>query len=181
MIYLIGGPPRVGKTQLAQLICVRSGVPFVSTDALREIVNVFAPDFGRMPWDGVQASRQHAERFYPYLEAFVSEGVTPGQRYLVEGVEFLPEQAARLAEAHEVRSCFLGLSRCSLAELEFETDGNWIHDVEKIEDRQRLASAIVKASRLIESECARLHMPFVDMASDRTMALERAYGVVMES
>ena len=181
MIYLIGGPPRVGKTQLAELICVRSGVPFVSTDALREIVNVFAPDFGRMPWDDVHASRQHAERFYPYLETFVVEGVTPGKRYLVEGVEFLPEQAVRLVEAHQVRSCFLGMSRCSLAELELETDGNWVHDVEKIEDRERLASAIVSVSRWIESECARLHMPFVDMVGERTMALEHAYRVVMDS
>src|SRR5438874_3838444 len=96
MIVLIGGPPRVGKTQLAGLLCARDAIPFVSTDAVREVVNVADPAFGQMPWRDLSAARAHAERFFPFLDAFVSESDSPDGRFVVEGVEFLPQQAARL-------------------------------------------------------------------------------------
>ena len=179
MILLIGGPPRVGKTQLARLVCARDAIPFASTDAVREVVKVADPAFGEMPWRDLDAARAHADRFYPFLDAFVSEYDFPDRRFVVEGVEFLPQQAAQLGMAHGRQCCFLGLSECSVRGLELEGAGNWIWDVTPAE-RSGIAADIVELSQWLQAECGRLGVPFVDMVGDRTTALERAYAVLMD-
>ena len=179
MIVLIGGPPRVGKTQLAQLVCARDAIPYASTDAVREVVNVADPAFGQMPWRDLDAARSHADRFVPFLDAFVSEYDLPNRRFVVEGVEFLPQQAARLGMTRSLRCCFLGLSECSVEALEVDQAGNWIWDVPPA-DRPGIAADIVELSRWMQAACGRLGLPFVDMAGDRAAALDRAYSVVMD-
>ena len=178
MIVLIGGPPRVGKTQLAQLVCARDAIPFASTDAVREVVNVADPGFGQMPWRDLDAARAHADRFFPFLDAFVSEYDLPNRRFVVEGVEFLPQQAAQLGMARSLRCCFLGLSECSVDALELDGAGNWMWDTAPTE-RPGIAADIVELSRWLQAECDQLGLPFVDMVGDRTVALERAYAVLM--
>jgi hypothetical protein len=181
MIVLIGGPPRVGKTRLARLVCARDAIPFASTDAIREVVNVAEPDFGRMPWRDLDAARVHADRFFPFLDAFVSEYDMPdGRSILVEGVEFLPKHAEQLAKKRSARCCFLGLSECSVEALEVATAGNWIWDVPPA-DRPGIAADIVELSLWLEHECARLGLPFVDRVGDDAAALERAYGILMDA
>jgi len=181
VIALIGGPPRVGKTRLARLVCARDAIPFASTDAIREVVNVADPDFGRMPWRDLDEARAHAERFFPFLDAFVSEYAMPdGRSVLVEGVEFLPEQAVRLRRTHGARCCFLGLSDCSVDLLETVTDGNWIWEVPP-SDRAGIAADIVRLSRWLRDECARLDLPFVDMVGGDAAPLERAYRTLMDA
>lgn len=179
MVVLIGGPPRVGKTHLARLLCARDAIPFASTDAVRQVVNVADPAFGEMPWRDLDAARAHADQFFPFLDAFVSEYDYPDRRYVVEGVEFLPQQAAQLVMARSARCCFLGLSECTVDALESEPeDDNWIWDAEPAE-RAGIAADIVELSRWLQAECDRLGLQFVDMAGDRTAALERAYTVLM--
>jgi hypothetical protein len=179
MIVLIGGPPRVGKTQLAQLVCARDAIPFASTDAVRQVVNVADPAFGEMPWRDLDAARAHADRFFPFLDAFVSEYDFPDRRFVIEGVEFLPQQAAELGAARSARSCFLGLSECSVDALELEpAPGNWIWDAAPT-DRPGIAADIVGLSRWLKAECGRLDLLFLDMVGDRTVALERAYAILM--
>ncbi|MEU3989775.1 hypothetical protein [Streptomyces platensis] len=46
MIYLIGGPPRVGKSTLAWMLLERSGLPGCPTDALVSMLQRAAPEHG---------------------------------------------------------------------------------------------------------------------------------------
>ena len=141
-------------------------------------MNVADPAFGQMPWRDFDAARAHADRFFPFLDAFVSEYDLPDRRFVVEGVEFLPQQAARLGMARSLRCCFLGLSECSVDALELEGAGNWIWDAAPAE-RSDIAADIVELSQWLQAECKRLGLPFVDMIGDRRAALERAYAVLM--
>lgn len=130
-----------------------------------------------MPWRDLDAARAHADRFVPFLDAFISEYDLPDRQIVVEGVEFLPEHAARLGTPRSLRCCFLGLSECSVDALEIDGEGNWIWDTTPAE-RPGIAANIVELSRWMQTECGRLGLPFVDMAGDRTVALERAYAVL---
>ncbi|MFI1301883.1 hypothetical protein [Streptomyces sioyaensis] len=46
MIYLIGGPPRVGKSTLAWMLLEREGLPGCPTDALVSMLQRAAPEHG---------------------------------------------------------------------------------------------------------------------------------------
>ncbi len=43
MLYLIGGPPRCGKSELALRLCRTRGLPFLSTDVLWGVLEVAIP------------------------------------------------------------------------------------------------------------------------------------------
>ncbi len=44
MIYLIGGPPKCGKTTLAKKLSVQYQIPWISADTLQNIVWAYAPE-----------------------------------------------------------------------------------------------------------------------------------------
>ena len=43
MIYLIGGPPRSGKTTLAKLLSQELKIPYVITDDIQKVVRAYIP------------------------------------------------------------------------------------------------------------------------------------------
>ena len=51
MIYLIGGPPKCGKTTLAKRLSKSLGIPWVSTDTLQCVIKPYInrKDFSKKP------------------------------------------------------------------------------------------------------------------------------------
>ncbi|MFA6503887.1 MAG: AAA family ATPase [Patescibacteria group bacterium] len=48
MIYLIGGPPRSGKTTLAKFASKKLGIPWISCDTLEVIAGAY---MGKQKWN----------------------------------------------------------------------------------------------------------------------------------
>jgi len=69
MIYMIGGPPRTGKSSLAQLIMKNYQIPYVSTGGLTAMLKpIGQPSF---------YNSEKSERFFPYLELFIDRMSDP--------------------------------------------------------------------------------------------------------
>lgn len=176
MIYLIGGPPRCGKSTLAHLLCRRSAIPWISTDALVQVLGAFDPrlrdvqDEDRFP--------EYAERLWPHLRTFIMHATTCAEHLTVEGDTFLPAQAAELAAELEIRVCFLGLTRTSVPELLANAGHNdWIRAA-PARIRERMPGWILSRSELIARQCAAVGLPYIDLASGWDAGLARAERVL---
>ena len=173
MIYLIGGPPRVGKTRLAQQLGRRLGIGWLSLDTLRFVLRELLPEvaelasFGRPPgpW---------AERFYPYLrDAVLSSAYVEGG-YILEGVDFLPRHARALAAETPVASCFLGLSAPDLAAIDAHAGRMDYQRHESPAVREGLPGWIASWTAEVRAECQELGLPFFDLAGDYEAQADRA-------
>ncbi|MDX9956623.1 MAG: hypothetical protein RBT75_21170 [Anaerolineae bacterium] len=124
MIYLLGGPPRVGKSIIAGEIRRRLAMSVVSTDTLGAVLeSVLSPEtapdlfaFGRMPMaersmadpaQMVEALRRESRVTWTAVEAFIRREQAEGRDALIEGVAILPEFISRL-EAVRYRAVFIG-------------------------------------------------------------------------
>lgn len=116
MIYLIGGPGRVGKTSLAKKVQVAKGIPFLPTDMVFDSLVNAAPGLGM---DRKFGDFERVEKFAPFLKELIksAHGLHPEMGdYLIEGVDILPKVISEIKEI-PIRAIFLGFSEISLKEL----------------------------------------------------------------
>jgi hypothetical protein len=119
VIYLVGGPPRAGKSSLAQRMLAADGIPWLPTDVIRTVVRRVAPDVDAADQDPVDAAAL-AEIMYPHIEQAAEVCAEEADQFLIEGFELAPSYPARLRTAlgqTEIRACFLGHSSFSAADL----------------------------------------------------------------
>ena len=130
MIYLLGGPPRVGKSMISSVIRQRHAVSVVSTDSLgaaleRVLSPEAAPDlyvfsaFNEMPMgERVKFIMEDPTRLIDYVRresyfvwkavaAFIRREHEEGRDVLVEGVAVLPELVYQLGDIPH-RVVFIG-------------------------------------------------------------------------
>ena len=117
MIYLIGGPPKCGKTTLAKQISKTAGIPWVSTDTLQNVIKPYIPEQNhpaKFPLSSLRyesndekyakhsadelivAYRHQAKTLHPAIEAFVASEIIEGNDYIVEGFHLEPELISKL-------------------------------------------------------------------------------------
>jgi hypothetical protein len=119
VLYLVGGPPRVGKSALAQGLLMDEGIPWLPTDVIRTVLRRVLPELDAADQDPVDAARL-AEVMYPHIEKAAEVCAEEAAQFLIEGFELLPSHPARLQAAlagTTVRACFLGHQRFSAADL----------------------------------------------------------------
>ncbi len=121
MIYLIGGPPKCGKTMLAKLLSKSLGIPWVSADALQNAIKPYIADqdfaenfplsamkyhsndqkYARHSASEIIATyRQQARTVYGAIEAFANSELIDGNDYAIEGYQVEPDLMARLNSEH---------------------------------------------------------------------------------
>lgn len=182
MIFVIGGPPRVGKTRLAQRLAQEDGIGWISTDVVREVVAVAQPDLTGPAWWDPDAHAVYARRFFPFLEALAVACDADADAYVIEGVEFLPEQVAALRGRLDVRACFVGASDVTLAQLEeHSATDSWIFTELSAPERAKLPEQIVACSRFVADECAAHGIAYVDLACGYDAATQEVLRVLRAS
>jgi 2-phosphoglycerate kinase len=120
MIFLLGGPPRVGKSLISSEIRQKHAVSVVSTDALGAVLeNVLGPEtapdlyvlsrFAELPMaerlksimkdpaELIDYVRREGHVVWRAVEAYVGRENNEGRDLLVEGVAVLPELISRIA------------------------------------------------------------------------------------
>jgi len=111
-MYFVGGAARAGKTILGHRIASNLRIGWISTDLLLTLLGMANVAGIKTEWNATpEALTANAEWFFPYLERFVWGVYSMAEHYVIEGVDFLPAQVARLAAQYEVRAVFLGRSR----------------------------------------------------------------------
>ena len=173
MIYLIGGPPRTGKTLLAQRLGRRLGIGWLSLDTLRFVLRGLLPEVAELATSG-RPPGPWADRFYPYVrDAVLSSAYVEGD-YIIEGVDFLPRHARRLAAETPVTSCFLGLSSPDLALIDAHSGRMDYQKHVGQAERDELPGWIASWTVAVQAECRALGLPFFDLAGDYEAQADRA-------
>lgn len=168
----------MGKTLLAERVARDLGASWISTDVLRVVIEVGVPNLGHVDWGKVNAIAVHTERFLPYLERFIWGVTSLGAPYVIEGVDFLPEQATHLAQSFAIRSVFLGDSEMTAGRLQAHLGRQpWLAGTAPDEFRQ-MAEHIVDHTKLVKRECTRFGIDFVDMAGGFDQRLREAAALL---
>ena len=152
LIYIVAGPMRTGKSEAARRFNALSGVSYISTDDLLQMLGLAAPELG-MGWDSGSTWRQNRERISPFLLELARARVHDGNPLLIEG-EIEPELAAALrAELGDrARICFVGSaeldleSKVSALRRWSQREGDWLtegpDDLTEWAARESLAASI---------------------------------------
>ncbi len=166
MIYLIGGPPRCGKTQLAARLCGEYGLLSTSTDLLWSVLEIAVPEWREPMAKGMSRIAAAGGLFEPFLERAVTTLATLYPNHVLEGEVIRPANAARMVGEGRARAVFLMRLRVKAADLlAAGSFDSWLSEqppavVEKVAEEVRGYSATLAA------ECAELALPLVDVSGD---------------
>jgi hypothetical protein len=168
MIYLIGGPPRVGKSTLALIALEEAGIPYCSTDMIVGMLEVAAPELGVR--HGFHAGK--AESMTTLLTHFVCCADIGNDAYLIEGDVITPAFATLIApQLSEMRAVFMGNTALTLDDLRHAPD--WLENSAAAE-YEMVQREVVERSRRLRAECAELGHAYVEMSQERDAAFAAA-------
>src|SRR4030081_1209400 len=176
VVYLIGGPPRCGKSVLARRLTTDHAIPFVPTDLIWAVVEVSQPEWRTPMPKGPERIATAAKMFEPYLERAVQFLHPVRQPYGIEGEVISPEAAMKLRAAFDVRAVFLVRLTATDADIADSKGPNpWL--AAAAPDVVASVTAEVRSwSRQVESACRRLGIPCFDASGDFERAMADAAG-----
>jgi len=179
VVYLIGGPPRCGKSVLANRLTTDHAIPVIPTDLIWSLLEVSQPEW-RIPMQkGPDRIPRAAAMFEPYLEQAI-RFLQPVQRgYSIEGEVITPETAARLSSTYDLRVAFLVRSSVTAADIADSRGPNpWLENAPP--DLVSAVSAeIISWSSHALSACRKLSLPCFDVAGDFDRAIRDAASALM--
>ena len=179
MIYLIGGAPRAGKSILCQQVSANVKAGWISTDLIAEVLRVKNEAGVKTEWNAtLEAIRRDAEWFYPYLERFVWGVSSMAENYMIEGVDFLPAQVAKLSSQYQIRSVFLGRSQMDLETLDQFPGRSPGYSHLPQEMLHQIVRDVPLWSEFIRQEAEQFGYPYFDMVGNFTQCLNEAEAVL---
>lgn len=182
MIFLIGGAPRTGKSILAEKLATRLRIGWVSADLLVDLLRLNDVRGVKTEWNASPgAIRADAEWFFPSLEHFIRGVGSIAGSYVIEGVDFLPEQVHTLSKHHQVRGVFLGRSEMTLETLDRFPGRSPGYGYLPEEMRRRIAGDVSLWSEFIRQEAGRWGQPFIDVSGDFAERLKDAEAALTAS
>lgn len=201
MIYLIGGPPKCGKTTLAKKLAVQYQIPWISADTLQNIVYAYTPEDKReMLFPHSYLRGDDNDEFYSLHSAqeivknYIAQGETTYDAismivetyladeddFIVEGYQITPEIVNRIFKKYgteHVRAVFL----VKHDELKFvhdihksTTPNDWI--LRKTKDEAtfgKIAKMIAEYSRYFEEDAKKYELEIFNMDDGFTEQLDK--------
>ena len=181
MIYMIGGAPRAGKSILAQQLSAKLIIGWISTDLLWDMLRVKDVGGPKAEWNAApEAITEMAEWFFPCLERFVWGVSSLAEKYVIEGVSFLPAQVAQLSAQYPIRPVFLGCARMTLERLDGFPGRSPGYAMLPGAMRRQIAQDVPLWSEFVRQEAERFGYPYVDMSDDFPSRLSEA-GAILTS
>ena len=188
MIFLLGGPPRVGKSIISNEIRQKHAVSVVSTDTLGAVLeNVLSPEsapdlfvFGKFnkmsmaervklitknPAELIDYVRKESHVVWKAVDAYVRREKDEGRDALIEGVAVLPELVSRLENIPH-RVVFIGNQgenhKENIKKSAEVNERDWMRDVS---DQYISAFAIFvkRMSAYIEQEAKKYGFEYIEM------------------
>ena len=187
MIFLLGGPPRVGKSIIANEIRQKHAVSVVSTDTLGAVLeNVLSPEaapdffvfarFNEMPMaerlkfmmtdpaEFVDYVKRESRVVWKAVEAFIRRENDEGRDALIEGVAVLPELMSQLDIPHRV--VFIGNQgenhKENIKKSAEENEHDWMRDVSD-QYIGAFAMFVQRMSAYIEQEAKKYGLKYIEM------------------
>ncbi len=188
MIYLLGGPPRIGKSIISGEIRQKHTASVVSTDSLgavletvmspEEVPDLFILDrFGQMPLaERVKLITRDPAKLIDYVikechvvwravEAFARRENEEGRDALIEGVAVLPELVSQLEDIPH-RVVFIGYQgenhKENIKRFAEENENDWMRDVCD-QYISAYAMFVKRMSAYFEQEAMRYGFEYIEM------------------
>ena len=188
MIFLIGGPPRVGKSIISSEIRQRFAVSVVSTDSLGAVLeNVLSPEvapdlfvfdkFNKMPLKDrvklitkkpaelIDYVRKESHVVWKAVEAFIKRENDEGRDALIEGVAVLPELMSQLEDIPH-RVVFIGNQgknhKENIKKSAEENEHDWMRGVSD-QYIDAFAMFVQRMSAYVELEAKKYGFEYIEM------------------
>ncbi len=188
MIFLLGGPPRVGKSIIASEIRKKHAVSVVSTDTLGAVLeNVLSPEaapdlfvFGKFnempmaervksmmkdPAELIDYVRKESHVVWKAVETFIKRENDEGRDVLIEGVAILPELVSRLENIPH-RVVFIGNQgenhKENIKKSAEENEHDWMRDVSD-EYISAFAMFVKRMSTYVERETKKYGYEYIEL------------------
>lgn len=208
MIYLIGGPPKCGKTTLSKQLAKSQVIPWISTDALQNSIKPYVPkeEFDqKFPSSAAKyktndelyakhsqeelilAYRTQAKTLFPAISAFVESEILDGNDFIVEGLHVEPELIAELEKKYpgSVRGLIVikkDVEAYTANIRKSTTPHDWI--VEKTKQKEtytKIAEMVSSYSRQIETEANNLGITVFNLDQEFSLRLRTAIDFLVLS
>ncbi len=177
MIYLVGGPVRVGKSRLARLVLRRRGIASISTDALTTAIGRELPKT-RLAGRSIP-QEEWENNFYPFLRRFLKNIQIDYPDFLVEGAVISPCIAEHLSRKFPIQACFLGKSSTDVQDLVEHMGSNvWLRQASP-DELCLFPDRITRRSYFLEAECLRLGFPYIDLVGNYEERLDLAFETLL--
>ncbi len=180
VLYLVGGPPRTGKSTVAIMLMQRRAIPWLPTDVIRNVLGRADPQIAAL--DRFDRIDDLVQMMRPYLEHTIDVCLGQSRAFLVEGIEIRPADVARYEARHPgTRSCFLGNATITPSSLrEVPGDNPW-HASSTDIGLERLSASIRRWSLETEAACRHTGHPYVDMGREGfDRGVRRALGILVD-
>lgn len=203
MIYLIGGPPRCGKSTLAQALSTRLHIPYVPADYLMSVISPYIPKgdakerlprwYARVkteksndlmyatytPEEIVSFYLREAETYWPGIRNFILYALSDEQDFIVEGAQLRPDLVQALLQeygATAFTTAFLYKLGCEpiASGLRASTGLNdWAQRNTGEATYAKIARMVHLFSTTIQAECERYCLPSYDTTHDFDRKISR--------
>ncbi len=203
MIYLIGGPPRCGKTTLAKKL----GLPWISADTLEGIVRDYTPkaELDRLfPKNAMRRKLKNSSNDQMYgaysataiskayiaqakaswkaVESVVASEISEGNDYVIEGHQIHPRLAAKLLKRYGKEIVPLFLTRSDVQGIvsgcqKNRAKNDWF--LQNTRDKAtyyKIAEMIRVYGEFFEKEAGKYGLKVVNMDGDFEGKMERGGG-----
>jgi 2-phosphoglycerate kinase len=208
MIYLIGGPPKCGKTTLAKYMLREHGIPWVSTDALECIAGAYIDPAKRpaaLPHaymkgennDETYAEYTAEEIMQGYIEqsAIAHEAIrmfalsenAEQNDFVIEGYHVTPTIANALSIElpDSIKTIFLVRTNSAQLAKDFHlstTQNDWIlRKTHKQETFSKIAEMLCMYGTWFEGEAKKYDLPIQNMDKNFSDALKQASTLLIRS
>lgn len=211
MIYLIGGPPRCGKTIVARQLAKKQSTSWISTDTLESVVARYVPD---SQWDSkfpksvirtitnnsndemydkhsaeeiVSAYRQQAKTLHKGINVFAETILKDGDSFILEGHQIQPQLIADIQNKYPEKVKAVILVRLKVDIIikrakEHTRKGDWF--VEKTKEEKtygKIAKMIRLYGEQLQREAEALDIPVINMDENFQKATEQALSYLGSS
>jgi 2-phosphoglycerate kinase len=206
MVFLLGGPPRVGKSIISSEIGQKHALNVVSTDTLGAVLeNVLSPEtapdlfvFGQFnempiparvklmmkdPAELIDYVRKESHVVWKAVEAFIRREDHEGRDVLIEGVAVLPELMSQIKDIPH-RVVFIGNQgenhKENIKKSAEENEHDWMRGVSD-QYIGAYAMFLMRMSAYIEQEAKKYGFEYIEMDNelfgDVTEAVMKSLGL----
>lgn len=190
MIIFIGGPPRVGKSELAKALSKKTTFPWISTDNLRETIaeieliprdhplkvnwinwhesNYIKRMFSSSVANTIKLQIEESREVAKLVRSFVDSIVYNERDFIIEGVALMPDfYSKEFLKTHDVTFVCIGNTDFK-SFLEFSwhhrTEGDWLKNADK-KTYKKVIDYCSQFSKYYKQTALKHNIPFYEIKS----------------
>lgn len=206
---MIGGPPRSGKTTLAQKVSKEMRIPWISTDAFDDIAKGYVSEADKdrlfpktalrkksgggndemyatfRTEEIVDAYLRQAETVHSAVESFVLCANTEGWDYVIEGYHITPKLISRLSAENENLFSVILISTVGEEVVERSKQSNtkqdWLRDKTKNQETfGKVSDMVTLFSSKIKEEASKFNVKVIDTSDNFPERFKEAFDYLLK-